>query len=294
MRVNKSTIAWYDATWHPDKHPEQPLTWRKPRRVRVQSDLWQASVSYEWIDRMCAVMARATQHTFVVCTTHAERMYAYFCGRMHSSRWRDHAVHRISDLLGQTQTEPIERAQSFVAFSSQIVWPLSNVWLGVSVENQATADTRLPWLLKTPAALRFLSLEPLLDGVDLRLDSMGIPCNTWGQPLGDCGYYCDEIVGHIDHGTLLDWVLCGGESGPKARPCNLAWLRSVVQQCAAAHVPCCVTQLGSQSVGGCGSLLNPGSPALWDSRFSWHDRKGADPAEWPSDLRVQQCPEASR
>ena len=158
-------------------------------------------------------------------------------------------------------------------------WPVRSVWLGVSVENQATADARIPWLLKTPAALRFVSYEPALGPVDFTKI-----CLSDGDFLG-------PYLHSLGLDTRLDWIICGGESGLNARPCHLAWLRSVVKQCQNARVPCWVKQLGSHSVGGCAALVDPDSPALWDSRFHWQHRAGADPSEWPTDLQVQQFPE---
>ena len=112
--------------------------------------------------------------------------------------------------------------------------PPANVWLGTSVENQETADVRIPYLLAVPAVVRFLSMEPLLGPVDL---SRAMPC----------GYYCDESIGHIDHpfvmfqgqcnGGGIHWVITGGESGPHARPSHPDWFRSLRDQCQAAGVP---------------------------------------------------------
>lgn len=108
---------------------------------------------------------------------------------------------------------------------SLAIKPLPNVWLGVSVENQKAANERIPLLLRTPAAIRFLSCEPLLGPIDL----------GYAHP---CGYYCDEAVGHVDHdfwtpqhNTDIKWVICGGESGAKYRPMDLAWASSLRDQC---------------------------------------------------------------
>jgi protein gp37 len=143
----------------------------------------------------------------------------------------------------------------------EIVPPLPNVWLGVSVENQATADERIPLLLQTPAAVRFLSCEPLLRLIEIRRPA------TMGAPKT---------------GERLDWVIVGGESGPEARPCDLAWVRSLVSQCQAASVPVFVKQLGARpTCDGCGDLIAIKGP---------QDRKGGDPDEWPPDLRVREYP----
>lgn len=133
------------------------------------------------------------------------------------------------------------------------------VWLGTSVEDQATADERIPLLLQTPAAVRFVSLEPQLEHVDLF---------AW-------------VTGHKGFG--LDWVIVGGESGPGARPFDVAWARSVVNQCKAAKVPAFVKQLGSRWARG----QNIGRDA---SLQKLRNSKGGDPSEWEKDLRVREFP----
>lgn len=150
-----------------------------------------------------------------------------------------------------------------------------NVWLGVSVEDQQRADERIPVLLDTPAAVRFLSIEPMLGPVDLgpKMCCDGRDCACMGKPTDlplICGGSCDNWI---------DWVIVGGESGPGARPCDIAWVRSIVAQCRAAGVACFVKQLGSV-VGGLGL-----------SRAEVRMRsKGGDPDEWPEDLRVREFP----
>jgi hypothetical protein len=173
-------------------------------------------------------------------------------------------------------------------------WPLPNVWWGCSVEDQATADARIPWLLQTPAAVRFVSYEPALDAVDFR---------PWlGEDL-------DTTAGQFLPAELwaargLDWVICGGESGPKARPCHTHWLRQVVCQCEAAQIACFVTQLGSRPT--CDQAdawpddthwtaveTPPGAEKPYALGVKLKDRQGADPAQWPADLRCQQFPETA-
>lgn len=141
----------------------------------------------------------------------------------------------------------------------------SNVWIGTSVENQATADERIPHLLQVPAAVRFLSCEPLLEDLG-KIDTSGI-----------------------------QWVIVGGESGPHARPCELAWVRALIEQCHEADTPCFVKQLGSNLRG----LTRHGLDhdhlaAALGSTYRLRDPKGGDPDEWPEDLRVRQCPRRDR
>lgn len=156
----------------------------------------------------------------------------------------------------------------------------ANLWLGVSVEDQATADARIPVLLDTPAALRFVSYEPALGPVDFR--------DHFGRYR--------EIGSDLLPGP--DWVIVGGESGPQARPFDVAWARSVVGQCKAAGVACFVKQVGANPVP-LAPMRLPSYNALtgrrhrgWleDGPHAISDPAGADPAEWPEDLRVREFP----
>lgn len=141
-----------------------------------------------------------------------------------------------------------------------------NLWLGVSVENQKAADERIPLLLQTPAAVRFLSIEPLLGPLRLFAYDQGNPPTMT-----------------IDDGRL-HWVICGGESGPGARPMDIAWVRSIVEQCKAARVSCFVKQLGKH-------VLTPHTNTPeWLHDWFPIDKKGGDPQEWPADLRVREFP----
>jgi protein gp37 len=212
----------FDVQLRPEKL-DQPLRWRRPRRVFVNSmsDLFHDDVPDDYIARVFAVMALAPQHTFQVLTKRH--------GRMRS-------------LLNQTGPQSfrtsitIEQAamarpwQPGSGLTVSVEWPLPNVWLGVSVENQQWADIRIPALLDTPAAVRFLSCEPLLGPVDLT-DAI------W--PEGSA----DECT--PDRCTCgIDWVIVGGESGRGARPMHPDWARSLRDQCAAAGVPFLFKQWG--------------------------------------------------
>jgi protein gp37 len=163
-----------------------------------------------------------------------------------------------------------------------------NIWCGTSVEDQATADERIPHLLRTPAAVRFLSVEPLLGPVNLGLWRVEIPKHREHWPT--------ERVKNF-------WVIVGGESGPKARPMHPNWACSIRDQCREAGVPCFVKQLGAHVLarndevadwfGECGHLdLSPterfqGAPGRVRG---FRERKGGDPSEWPEDLRVRELP----
>lgn len=140
-------------------------------------------------------------------------------------------------------------------------WP--NVWLGVSVEDQQRSDERIPILLSIPAAVRFLSVEPLLGPVNL---------SPW-----------------LSRG--LHWVIAGGESGPSARPCRLEWIRDLVRQCRDAGVSCFVKQLGANLRGLSAAGLDHDVIAkALGSTYHLQDPKGGDPSQWPEDLRIREFP----
>lgn len=209
-----------------------PLHWRNPRRVFVCSmtDLFGEWVPDEFIDRVFAVMALTPQHTYQVLTKRPERMRAF-----------------LNECPYGT--------------------PDKNIWLGVSAEDQKRADERIPALLATPAAVRFISCEPLLGPVQM-------------------AHWLTVLPGGSAYEAVLDWVIAGGESGPGARPCNIGWIRDVVGQCRNAGVPVFVKQLGANAV--------DDVVAGTGFRLALRDRKGGDPSEWPADLRVREWPGVGR
>jgi protein gp37 len=170
----------------PDDTLLKPLRWKRPRMIFVNSmsDLFHEAVPWRVIDRVFQVMELAEKHTFQVLTKRAQVMREY----LRNSR----------------------RAQS------ARVWPLPNVWIGVSAERQKEADERIPDLLATPAAVRFLSAEPLLGPLDI--------IRYMPDPTENCPQ------------TRLDWVIVGGESGPRARPMHPQWARDIRDQCQTAGV----------------------------------------------------------
>lgn len=245
-----------------------PLGWKKPRMIFVESmgDLFHEGVPLRFICDVFAIMGLASWHTFQVLTKRAERMAEVLNssdfqeGVWNSgtslSDFADDAAQRFGLVNVESRRTTDWRAQDHETL------PFPNVWLGTSVENQAVKG-RIDELRKCPAAIRFLSVEPLL-----------------------------EDLGTLDL-TGIDWVIVGGESGPHARPCNIEGIRSIVRQCKAAGVKCFVKQLGAKPFEN-GKPYNPhgvfkndlsGKPA------GTYDRKGGDPAEWPEDLRVREMPE---
>jgi protein gp37 len=203
---------------------DQPLRWRRPRRIFVPSmgDLFHEQIFDHQIAAAFAVMAACPQHQFQVLTKRASRMRAFM------SDWD---MNRCLYVLEQVAWDI---SATVVA---QMAWPPVNVLLGVSAEDQQTADARIGELLDTPAAGRFVSLEPLLAGVDLSdfLVPPGAP-NRIVKPLSLPIEYM-PVVG-------VDWVIAGGESGPKARPTHPNAFRRLRDQCECAQVPFYFKQWG--------------------------------------------------
>ena len=202
-----------------EKVLERPLHWRKPRTVFVMSmgDLFHESVSEERILRVFDTIAKTPQHIYQILTKRPNRM------KWIVKQIEDYQYNRFDNLL-------------------------PNVWLGTSIENQAAADERIPLLLQTPAAVRFVSAEPLLeeidlthlyghisfgDRVDLTVDALsGKYVPAWAGRKAKP----DTLLSKIDVGKL-DWVICGTESGPGARPWDWDWIRNLRDQCQVARVP---------------------------------------------------------
>jgi len=231
---------------------DQPPRWRKPRRIFVnaQSDLFHEAVPDDFIARVWAVMALAPQHVFQVLTKRHARMRSLLT----APRFQDDVWRAATVLMGE---RGIDKGRHFA-------WPLPGVWLGVSVEDQRWADIRIPALLDTPAAVRWLSCEPLLGPMDLQM-AVPRPC-TCGP---DQTFLIGETRAHKTGCPALrwpfpDWVIVGGESGPNARPMHPEWARALRDQCASTGVAFHFKQAGS--------VL---------AREWGCNGKGANPDEWP-------------
>ena len=207
--MTKAGPVWTGEVRFNEQWLDQPLHWKRPRRIFVvaHGDLFHENVPDAWIDRIFAVMFDASRHQFQCLTKRAERMHAYMADsetpKRISAVFREHMQQFVKGAL-LLDTKPEE-------WEATIDWPVKNVWLGVSVENQETANERIPWLLKTPAAVRWISAEPLLE--ETVVFNMDGPVDVPWPP------------------SPLDWLVCGGESGPGARPMDPAWARSLRDQC---------------------------------------------------------------
>lgn len=312
--MNQTSIEWTDATWNPvtgctkvsagckncyaegvanrwwkgrkftdvrchEDRLDQPLKWREPRRVFVNSmsDLFHDDVPLSFIAQVFDVMARAT----VACGRRHKHEEECWTGEPHTfqilTKRPERMLRVLNEELPRFMAESMQGDCPLSVNAEVGNWPLPNVWLGVSVENQRAADERIPLLLETPAAVRFLSCEPLLGPIDLRVAAF-------------------NGADSIESLAGIDWVIVGGESGPGARPCDVSWIRSIVKQCKAAGVPAFVKQLGArpmtqgQSADRHGCTDTKLRRAWRDANGGWpidlRDRKGGDTSEWPEDLRV--------
>lgn len=264
---------------------EEPMRWRRARRIFVadRGDLFNLDVPFEFIAAVFGVMAAAKQHTFLVLTKRPERMLEWFhwvaslgmltCTRRNGEdprdpRWAHYAcVELAHKYMTGNQRKP--------EYDHRTPWPLPNVWLGVTCEDQERANERIPILLKCPASVRWVSAEPLLGPID------------FGQ------------VKWLPGQDALRWVIVGGESGPRARPFAYEWALDIRNQCDDALIPCFIKQMGSRPYvenwnmwdlpdGQMGYPIDRGPIAACEVKL--RDRSGADPAEWPKALLVREYP----
>jgi protein gp37 len=252
----------FDLRLVPEKLGE-PLKWRKPRMVFVNSmsDLFHKDVPDRYIAAVFGVMSMCPQHTFQVLTKRAERLPRWFdwLKREYNGPCEQNAVLQTS--LGDYFTGSAPSDEVFEAMLDAD-WPLPNVWLGVSVEDQRRADERIPHLLKTPAAVRFLSVEPMLSEINvkpyLRHKFNREPHCDWCEDCIPDSHGADwwKQTRADRHGPFVDWVIVGGESGPGARPMHPDWARKVRDDCVAAGVPFFFKQWGGTNKKATGRVLD--------------------------------------
>ena len=269
------------------EHLADPIRWSKPRRVFVNSmsDLFHEELSNLDIAAVFGVMAASPQHTFQVLTKRASRM----------REWFDWAAKQTTH--GATPVDTAEAMQCIAIdfrridkaprfqWNADATWPLPNVWLGVSVESQRFADERVPELLRTPAAVRFVSYEPALGPVDFTRIDVGSPGGV--APFDALSGHFRSDVPHAKHASL-DWVIIGGESGPGARRFDTEWAIDTAAACKAAGVACFIKQLGANAHHQPGGGLCRGWVPL-----RLKDSHGGDWDEWPEDVpRVREWPVA--
>lgn len=250
LNPEKYAHPFLDGAFPHEASLEMPLRRKKPAMIFVNSmsDLFHENIPFEFIDKVFAVMALCPQHTFQILTKRPERLSEYFNNYLYSTeRAKKYIAQSVEDTpLGDfifdrfTGLNPVPCQPDAAAFIFEAVqvWPLPNVWIGTSVENQEQADKRIPYLLQIPAAVRFLSCEPLLGEVDLT----SIQCDrAYGS------YLFNALTGkgrtHLNtpfSSTLdmnkLHWVIVGGESGHGARPMHPDWARKIRDDCQAAGV----------------------------------------------------------
>lgn len=214
---------------------DEPLHWKKPSKIFVCSmgDLFHEGISDMAIEDVFATMSMCPQHTFLLLTKRPDRVLHWFS-------------HFRADFPTETVRAQVWRSRwSIYKTQKHFEWPLPNVWLGVTAENQQRADERIPILLQIPAAVRFVSVEPMLGPVDLTQITLG--SNGHGLRFvhnaltgWSTGYHEDtrkQKLSRNDEYSRLDWVICGGETGPGARPMHPDWVRSLRDQCQAAGTP---------------------------------------------------------
>jgi protein gp37 len=293
-----------------------PLRWKKPRMIFVESmsDLFGDWVPDEQIDKIFAVMSLAGKHTFQVLTKRADRMERYIDGcvvRGAEPKLRPSLISaalRVDAKARDAKKDPL----TFPPLEwdrDEWIWPPPNVWLGVSAEDQSRANDRIKRLMRTPAKVRFASLEPLLGPIDLSPWLPGKMPAKWNSDTDLCVIRFNQTPDTLyAWRECLSWVIVGGESGDKARPCRIEWVRSLVRQCAGIETGCFVKQLGGNIIDrndafGGENCDWPDSPAPLsveemdtvhqgaDCRVKLRDKKGGDPQEWPLDLRVREMPE---
>lgn len=228
----------------------QPLRWKRPRMIFVcaHGDLFHESVPFHVIDKVFSVMALAPQHTFQVLTKRSDRMRGYLSDPWTYRRWK---------LTYDPAWFPRDLSNVPAVFPAA---PLPNVWLGVSVEDNERRN-RIADLLDTPAAVRFVSAEPLLGPLDL--STFDISNDTEIAPLG--WRWLDRLNPGEQEATRLNWVICGGESGRGARPMHPEWARSLRDQCEEAGVSFFFKQWGEWAPGecGCGAPTRTEHVAWW-------------------------------
>jgi len=215
--ISPDGIDWSGTINYDLERLKEVLKWRKPKRIFVNSmsDTFHRHIGEEVLDELFAVMALARQHTFMLLTKRYARMQRYL------GNWSKYD--NRTDAINQKALEISNGEVAFVCDSEE---PIPNIWLGITAENQRCCQERLQYLLMTPAAVRFISLEPMLNKIDL------ITASDFPMKVGD-----SYEVPAVSLNDWLHWVIIGAETGPGRRPCKVEWVESVVSQCDRAGIP---------------------------------------------------------
>lgn len=275
----------------------EPLRRRKPSGIFVGDMGDIALLPNEQIAAIFGVMAACPQHRFYVLTKRPERLREWF--EWVCRRGRVTEAYPAWLVVQQEADDHVDLPNGSMPFPER-PWPLPNVWIGASASTQADLDRVAPELLRIPAAVRFLSLEPLLESVDI-FGTPEVPGVAFlKRTVLSAGDPQEPPECEIELHTCIDWVIAGGESGSNARPCHVDWLRSIVRQCRAAGVPPWVKQLGAHVP------VESGHDENWkvattmrvrgyEQKFVYalRDRAGSEMAEWPEDLRCREMPEVA-
>ncbi|CAD5984049.1 DUF5131 family protein [Planktothrix agardhii] len=236
---------WNGTVEFVEKQLEKPYKWKKPKKIFICSmaDIFHENVPFNWVEEIFYMIENCPQHTFQILTKRPERMIEFF--DWYIARNSDHSV--------------------------ELQWTMpDNIWLGVSCENQAMADKRIPLLMQIPAKVRFLSCEPLLEPINL---SKFLPIE-WSEIAED---WIESWPGIGSYSTdYPNWIIVGLESGSNARRCDLQAVHSIINQCQTAKVKVFCKQLGT----------------VWakESGTYKQDRKGASPELWDKSFNVQEFP----
>jgi len=255
-------VALWNVSHHTsDESLASPLRMKKSRHVIIDGDLFHEDVSDHWITQVFVVMMVANHHTYQVLTKRSDRMRSWMT-----------AANRSGEIAAAIRANVIRHGGGCPAFEdatgilAKLSWPPENVWLGISAERQTEADARIPDLLATPAAVRFVSAEPLIGPIDFFQDGNGPLANghpTREQIDGENG------IQFIRYGcSRIDWIIVGGESGHGARPMHSVWARSIRDQCVAAGVPFFLKQI-------------------------MENGKKVPFGDWPEDLKIREIPHAN-
>lgn len=284
------------------EHLGDPLRWKKPRRIFVNSmsDLFHEALDFEVIAAVFGVMAATPQHTYQVLTKRPARAREFFAWIADEAEDLRAAVGAeppsgsaiptaCAMFVGRHLEPPVMFSEDALGAPgwrsvTRVPWPLLNVDVGVSVEDQETADARIPILLSLRehvGGALWVSYEPAIGAVDFE---------PWFEVVHPVDGYPDGSS--LKGSARLNWIVVGGESGPGARPFDLAWARSVIAQGRSAGVPVFVKQLGARPVRNGERIDLAGARRGTVGIIS--DRKGGDPSEWSSDLRVREYPEVRR